>query len=115
MVREGYYPGRAVACRTFDPHYRSETVEEIPPSSEGVAFKPATWCLLGRVYRTKDMGPHHVNPRVNGAPKFFAPAKIVKEQRPIPSRPFPVFLLKGIVHQVRGISSKVCENNLSEI
>jgi len=37
------YPGRAVAGRTLDPHYRSETVEEIPPSSEGVAFKPATF------------------------------------------------------------------------
>jgi len=36
-----YYPGNAVAGRTFDPHYRSETAEEIPPSSEGVAFKPA--------------------------------------------------------------------------
>ena len=42
VFREKYYPGRAVAGRTFDPHYRSETVEEIPPSSEGVAFKPAT-------------------------------------------------------------------------
>jgi hypothetical protein len=64
-----YYPGRAVACRTFDPHYRSETVEEIPPSSEGVAFKPATWCLLCRVYRTKDIGAHHVHPRVKRVPK----------------------------------------------
>jgi len=63
-AREKYYPGRAVAGRTFDPHYRSETVEEIPPSSEGVAFKPATWCLLGRVYRTKDIGRQHAHPRV---------------------------------------------------
>jgi hypothetical protein len=65
-----YYPGRAVAGRTFDPHYRSETVEEIPPSSEGVAFKPATWCLLGRVYRTKDIGPQHAHPRVKLEPKL---------------------------------------------
>jgi hypothetical protein len=40
--REKYYPGSVVAGRTFDPHYRSGTAEVIPPSSEGVAFKPAT-------------------------------------------------------------------------
>ena len=71
-MREKYYPGRAVAGRTFDPHYRAETVEVIPPSSEGVAFKPATWCLLGRVYRTKDIGPQHVHPRVKRVPEAIA-------------------------------------------
>jgi hypothetical protein len=69
---ERYYSGRAVAGRTFDPHYRSETIEDIPPSSEGVAFKPATWCLLGRVYRTKDIGLHHAHPRVKRMPKAAA-------------------------------------------
>jgi hypothetical protein len=56
------------------------------------------------------MDPHHVHPRVNGvAGVFRAPAKIVKEQwlKFVPA--FPRLLLKGIVHQVRGISSKVCE------
>jgi hypothetical protein len=34
-------PREAVAGRNFDPHYRAETAEQIPPSSEGVAFKAA--------------------------------------------------------------------------
>ena len=56
------------------------------------------------------MDPHHAHPRVNGAPEFFrAPAKIVKEQWLKFGPAFPRLLLKGIVHQVRGISSKVCE------
>ena len=41
-MRERDYPRRAVVDETFDPHYRAETIEVIPPSSEGVAFKPAT-------------------------------------------------------------------------
>jgi len=34
-------PRGAVAGETFDPHYRAETAGQIPPSSEGVAFKAA--------------------------------------------------------------------------
>ena len=56
------------------------------------------------------MDPHHAHPRVNGAPEFFrAPAKIVKEQWLKFGPAFPRLLLKGIVHQVCGISSEVCE------
>src|SRR5271170_3511245 len=73
--REIYYPGRAVAGETFDPHYRAETVVVIPPSSEGVAFKPATWCLLVRVYRTKDIGLQHAHPRVNWLPEDFTSSR----------------------------------------
>jgi len=70
-----------VACRTFDPHYRSETIEEIPPSSEGVAFDPTTWCLLFRVYRTKDIGSQHVPPRVKCVPEnSFSGEKRFKER-----------------------------------
>jgi hypothetical protein len=43
---------------------RAETARLIPPSSEGVAFRALTWCLLFVFYRTKDMSTHHANPRV---------------------------------------------------
>ena len=56
------------------------------------------------------MDPHHAHPRVNGAPEFFTlRQKIVKEQWPKIVPAFPRLLLKGIVHQVCGISSEVCE------
>jgi hypothetical protein len=37
-----FTPGEPWRAGPFDPHYNAETVVVIPPSSEGVAFKPAT-------------------------------------------------------------------------
>ena len=55
------------------------------------------------------MDPHHANPRVKWAPEFVCSGK--NRQRTVAEiRPgLPRLLLKGIVHQVWGISSEVCE------
>ena len=67
-------------------------------------------CLLGRVYRTKDIGSHHVHPRVKRVPKenlfqvFGLRQKLCKERsaNPIPFSHCPdpdlLFFVTQIVH-----------------